>query len=75
MRTKGSGWGNGSVVNWQICPRCNKKKMYCRSTTICGLPNYYWCTKCKKGIDEIKFNRSTQQYEFDGVVYSTDSYR
>jgi hypothetical protein len=57
-RTKGSGWGGGTML-YQICPFCGKKKALhiadvSKSACLCNFSDRYWdkngskCLKCGK---------------------------
>jgi hypothetical protein len=51
-RTKGSGWGGGTLL-YQICPLCGKKKCIYDHIPGTGIPSFK-CTYCKK-----RFNSET----------------
>ena len=54
-RTKGSGWGGGTIL-YQICPKCGKKKaMYVGENF--GHP--FKCTLCKKYFNSSELKRLT----------------
>lgn len=62
MRTPGSGWGNGHILNWQVCPHCGKKKV------LYDHPKYeaagsefmhFKCHACKKEFNSDSLTKST----------------
>ena len=53
-RTKGSGWGGGTIF-YQKCPKCGRKKaMY--DPMPPQLPNSYKCTWCKERFTGNQIN-------------------
>jgi ssDNA-binding Zn-finger/Zn-ribbon topoisomerase 1 len=58
-RTKGSGWGGG-VMLYQICPKCNKKKVLYQPLNY--LPDFH-CTACKERFYSEILIRNTYNHE------------
>ena len=57
-RTKGSGWGGG-IILWQLCPNCNKKKVY--YAWACYKGYYFWCTSCKQEVKSETLIKQTHR--------------
>jgi len=51
-RTKGSGWGGG-VILYQVCPYCNRKKVYYTQDQY----SPFKCTSCKERFNSDKLIR------------------
>ena len=43
-RTKGSGWGGGTIL-YQVCPKCTRKKAMFIGY---GFGSHFKCTSCKE---------------------------
>ena len=70
-RTKGSGWGGGTLL-YQKCPHCDKKKVYYNPIT--NIPSFK-CTWCKKRFDSSMLIRHTfleaylkEKYDLKGYL-------
>lgn len=51
-RTPGSGWGNGMIRLFQVCPFCKKKKvLYVAYKTYVGEKDFH-CTFCKENFND-----------------------
>ena len=64
MRTKGSGWGAGTIL-YQVCILCGRKKAYYNPIGMC---KPFDCTWCKERFDSKELLRYTYVSQRDRMV-------
>jgi hypothetical protein len=55
-RTEGSGWGNGMIRLYQICPLCGKKKVIYKWSPAIDAMRFH-CTNCRGNIEDNTLKR------------------